>query len=79
MKVMARATLGLAGKEIPDLASNQYCDVYDALTSDRPYRKGYSIPEALYIMKQRNYFDPDLFPAFVNGLERLLHNKEIDK
>jgi putative nucleotidyltransferase with HDIG domain len=72
---------GLAGKEIPDLARViNICDVYDALTSDRPYRKGYSIPEALYIMKEmRNYFDPDLFPAFVNGVERLLHNKEIDK
>lgn len=40
-------------------------DVYDAMTSDRPYRKAYTPNEALeYIMGPSNLFDPDSAYAF---------------
>ena len=63
--------LGLAGEEIPILARIiQICDVYDALTSDRPYRKGYSSEEAVQIMKETpDYFDPVLFQDFISRIQ----------
>lgn len=43
------------------------CDVYDALTSDRPYRKAMSPSEAMeYIMGgSGTYFDPNVVQVFV--------------
>ncbi|MCX6090970.1 MAG: HD-GYP domain-containing protein [Candidatus Atribacteria bacterium] len=40
-------------------------DVFDALTSDRPYRKAYSLEEALSIMeeKEKDSFDPRIIQA----------------
>lgn len=44
---------GLRGQDIPLLARIlQTADVYDALTSVRPYKQAYSSPEALEIMDQ---------------------------
>ena len=63
---------GLKGEEIP-LAARIFAvaDVYDALTSNRPYRKGWPPKRALeYIQEQSgSYFDPkvvDFFLAMVN-------------
>jgi HD-GYP domain-containing protein (c-di-GMP phosphodiesterase class II) len=41
-------------------------DVFDALTTDRPYRRGFSFDEALKIMAKDSgkMFDPDLFARF---------------
>jgi HD-GYP domain-containing protein (c-di-GMP phosphodiesterase class II) len=59
---------GLKGEEIP-LAARIFAvaDVYDALTSDRPYRKGWSPERALdYIREQSgSYFDPRVVDAFL--------------
>lgn len=59
--------MGLAGEEIP-LAARILCiaDVYDALTTDRPYRKGFSPERSLEIMAEqmRGHFDPRLFELF---------------
>ena len=59
---------GLKGEEIP-LAARIFAvaDVYDALTSDRPYRKGWSHERAVdYIREQSgNYFDPKVVDAFL--------------
>jgi HD-GYP domain-containing protein (c-di-GMP phosphodiesterase class II) len=59
---------GLAGEAIP-LAARifAFADVYDALTSDRPYRPAWSQVEALaYIHKNSGiHFDPELVPVFV--------------
>jgi putative nucleotidyltransferase with HDIG domain len=47
-------------------------DVYDALTTDRPYRKAFSMEKALDIMtKDVGAFDPNLLPIFreMVGLE----------
>lgn len=58
---------GLAGRDIP-LAARifAFADVYDALTSDRPYRRAWSQRRALdYIREQAGaHFDPSLAPVF---------------
>lgn len=42
------------------------CDVYDAVTSDRPYKKGWGPSEAIQRMAQwHGHFDPQVFQAFV--------------
>ena len=40
--------------------------MYDALTTDRPYRRAYPMDEALAIMANDSgrIFDPDLVPRF---------------
>jgi len=59
---------GLKGEEIP-LAARLFAiaDVYDALTSDRPYRKAWSRDDALaYIRQQAGaYFDPRVVEVFL--------------
>lgn len=64
---------GLEGEEIP-IAARILCiaDVYDALTSDRPYRTGFSSQRALEIMREgmRGHFDPSLFTVFCELIER---------
>jgi diguanylate cyclase (GGDEF)-like protein/PAS domain S-box-containing protein len=62
---------GLAGEEIPlegRIAS--VADVFDALTSDRPYRPGFSLPDALAMMKagRGTQFDPLLLDLFLESL-----------
>jgi putative two-component system response regulator len=63
---------GLAGDAIPLTARIlTTVDIYDALTTDRPYRKALSPEEALYTMREevkRGWWDGDL----VNELERLV-------
>lgn len=59
---------GLKGEEIP-LSARMFAiiDVYDALTSDRPYRKAWIKLAALdYIQEQSGIkFDPQLIPHFM--------------
>jgi PAS domain S-box-containing protein/putative nucleotidyltransferase with HDIG domain len=60
---------GLSGAEIPSAARIfAVVDVYDALTSDRPYRKAWSKKKALdYILEQSGkYFDPNVVETFLN-------------
>jgi putative two-component system response regulator len=65
---------GLRGGEIPLLARVlQLADIYDALTSVRPYKRAFCPEEALAIMEQeatRGWRDPELMEAFL----RLHHN-----
>jgi putative nucleotidyltransferase with HDIG domain len=45
------------------------CDVYDAITSERPYKSGWDPAESLHRMSQwRGHLDMYLFRAFVKGL-----------
>lgn len=45
------------------------CDVYDAVTSERPYNKGWDPSEALRRMAEwRGHFDAKVFQAFVKSL-----------
>lgn len=64
---------GLKGKEIP-LAARivSVVDVYDALTSQRPYRAAYSHEKAIEIMEAENgkSFDPDIMEVFLK-----IHNQ----
>lgn len=61
----------LAGEQISLLARmGAICDVYDAITSERPYKKGWSPAEALRKMAEwtRGHFDPQVFQAFVKSV-----------
>ena len=63
---------GLKGKEIPLGARIiAIADVYQALTSDRPYRKAYSGEEALKIIKEGSgtQFDPEIVKVFFEIIE----------
>jgi putative two-component system response regulator len=69
---------GLRGEEIPVTArALQIVDVYDALTTDRPYKRAFSITDALQTMKQevaKGWWDPRVFDEF----ERLVRNGTAD-
>jgi putative two-component system response regulator len=58
----------LQGEDIPIAARVlQIVDVYDALTTDRPYKKAFSITDALQTMKQevtKGWWDPRIFDQF---------------
>jgi len=66
---------GLAGEAIPFLARVfQVVDVYDALTSDRPYRKALSPEQALAVLQDetaRGNWDPHLVQVFTRGVKEL--------
>ena len=59
---------GLRGEAIPVTARVlQIVDVYDALTTDRPYKNAFSIPEALRTITQevaKGWWDPHIFDQF---------------
>ncbi len=62
---------GLSGKEIPiEARIVAVADVYDALTNDRPYRKGYPQEEAIRIMEgmEGTTFDPEISGLFFSLL-----------
>lgn len=64
---------GLRGSRIPLLARVlQLADIYDALTTVRPYKRAFTPKEALAIMEEetaRGWRDPELMQLFV-GLHR---------
>jgi putative two-component system response regulator len=59
---------GLAGEDIPLLARIlQVADIYDALTTERPYKLALTHTEALQVMSEeseRGWRDPELIPVF---------------
>ncbi len=58
---------GLSGDEIPLAARIVHiADAYDAMTTDRPYRRGMSREEALWVIEKSAgiQFDPALVPLF---------------
>ena len=64
---------GLRGKEIPQVARIiAIADAFDAITSDRPYRKGKSSQEALEEIKKcaGKHFDPQLVEVFLATMAR---------
>ncbi len=65
---------GLAGRDIPRVARIfAIIDVWDALTSDRPYRKAWPAARALQYIQENSgtHFDPEVVSAFMNMLEEL--------
>ena len=60
--------LGLRGEAIPLAARIVHlADAYDAMTSDRPYRRGMSREQAIRILKENagTQFDPAIVAAFI--------------
>ena len=73
---------GLAGEDIPLIARiMSVVDVYDALTSERPYKKPYSHEKAMGLIAggSGTQFDPELVEEFLNISEivkECLNSKE---
>lgn len=66
---------GIAGTDIPIAARIVgLCDVFDALTTDRPYKDAYPVDVALSIVQKERgrQFDPELVDAFEAGFESIL-------
>ena len=64
---------GLVAEEIPlEGRIVAVVDVYDALTSDRPYRGALAVEEALDLLRngRGRQFDPDVLAAFLETLAR---------
>jgi len=64
----------LKGEEIPVVARViSICDVYDALTSDRPYRKAFHADEAVGMMESfKGQFDEKILKVFINNLDSIV-------
>ncbi|RKP53429.1 HD-GYP domain-containing protein [Pararobbsia silviterrae] len=62
--------IGLVGDDIPLWARmGAVCDVYDAITSERPYKHAWNPADAIRNMANWNgHFDPRLFSAFVKSI-----------
>ncbi len=64
---------GMAGEEIPLVARLMaVADIYDAISTDRPYRRALSPPDAVSFMQDNRgvLFDPGLVDAFLSSLSR---------
>lgn len=64
---------GISGENIP-LLGRVICiaDAFDAMTTDRPYRKGLSLDQALFELKKNagSQFDPLLVEAFISFINK---------
>ena len=60
----------LSGERIAEVARmGAVCDVYDAITSNRPYKGGWDPAESIARMASwKGHFDPLIFQAFVRSL-----------
>ena len=66
---------GLKGKQIPPTARIfAVVDVYDALTSDRPYRKAWTKEKTLEHIKEQSgkHFDPQVVDVFIKEIGGLV-------
>ncbi|WP_417553414.1 response regulator [Marinomonas fungiae] len=69
---------GLKGLEIPlEGRIAAIADVFDALTSERPYKAAWPVEEAVNLLQQESgkHFDPDLVSLFVQELPKILDIK----
>lgn len=70
---------GLAGEEIP-LAARivAIADVFDALTSQRPYKPAWSIDDAVAFIRKESgkHFDPQVVTAFLDNLPQILQIRD---
>jgi putative two-component system response regulator len=67
--------LGLKGKEIPVVGQIvAIADVFDALSSSRPYKKAWPVDKAIQTVVDGagTQFDPDLIPAFLSVVPDML-------
>ncbi|MDF1880732.1 response regulator [Sulfurimonas sp. MAG313] len=71
--------IGLKGETIPILGRIvTIADVFDALTSKRPYKEAESIEEACaYLLKEKGkHFDPNLVDVFIQNLDAIRSIKD---
>jgi len=69
----------LKGEEIPLVGRiTALADVFDALTSIRPYKKAWTIEDAVNLIKEERgeHFDPNLVDCMVDNLEDIVAIKE---
>ena len=69
----------LSGGDIPmEGQVAAVADVFDALTSDRPYRKAFSLEETMRIMRDERgkHFDPRLIDLFFENEDQLLEIRD---
>lgn len=69
----------LKGEEIPLSARIvAIADVFDALTSERPYKQAWPVEKAVALLEEEagSHFDPNLVPIFIDQLDQLLEIKE---
>jgi putative two-component system response regulator len=69
---------GLQGDDIPiEGRIVAVADVFDALTSKRPYKKAWSIEETMTYMVEQSgkHFDPNLIVLLQKNLDKILHIK----
>ncbi|WP_031480436.1 HD-GYP domain-containing protein [Maridesulfovibrio frigidus] len=70
---------GLSGKNIPlEGRITAVADVFDALTSDRPYKEAWSDERAFdLLLKERGkHFDPEIVEIFFKNIEEIMSIKE---
>jgi putative two-component system response regulator len=66
---------GLKGKDIPESGRIvAAADVFDALTSERPYKRAWAIDDALNLLREGTgqHFDPEVVEAFFHNLDEIL-------
>ena len=69
---------GLSGEDIPESARIvAIADVFDALTMARPYKRAWSIDEAVELLKSDagTHFDPQIIEVFISILPEILEIK----
>lgn len=70
---------GLSGEKIPLVGRIvAVADVFDAVTSERPYKKAWSVEDAVNLIKQGSgsHFDPEVVNSFNSTLSEILTFKE---
>lgn len=71
---------GLSGEDIPiEGRICALCDVFDALTSERPYKKPWSVDEAMAHIRSQSgsHFDPRLVEVFEQILDDILECRQM--
>jgi putative two-component system response regulator len=71
--------MGLAGEEIPEAARIvAIADVFDALTTKRPYKEPWTLEETLKAMQEiaGTHLDPRLFDIFMHIMPKIISLKE---
>ena len=70
---------GLKGADIPLVGRiTALADVFDALTSVRPYKKAWTVEDAMSLINKESgkHFDPELVDMFVENLPHIIKIKE---
>ncbi|MGF1695134.1 two-component system response regulator [Vibrio lamellibrachiae] len=70
--------IGLSGDNIPLVARiAAVADVFDALTSERPYKQAWSVERTLTLLREEKgqHFDPSLVDLFLDNLDEIIEIK----